>query len=216
MIKKMRKMARTRFGGAVIYWVARLYCATFRLTVENETEWFNYLEQGEKVLLCGWHQQFFAGIRVLKKYKKYQPGLMSSKSLDGQIAAGVAQRAGCHTVWGSSSNSASAALKEMIRRLKDHRLALHILDGPRGPAGVVKVGAIAIAHGAGAVIVPGVIIADRAWYLRSWDRFMIPKPFARVTIKFLPKIELPPIMDKAEYENQRRRLEDIMQHYLKL
>ena len=140
---------------------------------------------------------------------------MSSKSLDGQIAAGVAKRAGCYTVWGSSSNSASAALREMIHRLRDYRLAAHLLDGPRGPAGVVKAGAIAIAHGAGAVIVPGVVIVDRAWYLHSWDRFMIPKPFARVTIKFFPKIELPPVMDKAEYENQRKRLEEIMRSYLK-
>jgi lysophospholipid acyltransferase (LPLAT)-like uncharacterized protein len=45
---------------------------------------------------------------------------------------------------------------------------------------------------------------------------MIPKPFARVTIKFLSKIELPSVMDKAEYENQRKRLEIIMQPYLHL
>ena len=216
MFKKLRRIAKTKPAGAVIYWLVRLYCATFRLKVENEAQWFSYFEQGGKVLLCSWHQQFFAGIRLFKKYKKYQPSLMSSKSLDGQIAAGVAQRAGCYTVWGSSSSSASAALKEMIRRLNDHRLAAHVLDGPRGPAGVVKAGAIAIAHGADAVIVPGVVIADRAWYLNSWDRFMIPKPFARVTIKFLPKIELPSIMDKTEYENQRKKLEEIMQPYLHL
>jgi len=216
MFKKLRKIAKTKPAGIVIHWIIRLYCATFRLKVENETEWLNYLEQGGRVLLCGWHQQFFAGIRFFKKYKKYKPALMSSKSLDGQIAAGVAKRVGFHTVWGSSSKSASAALKEMILRLKDYRFALHILDGPRGPAGVVKAGAIAIAHGAGAVIVPGVIIVDRAWYLHSWDRFMIPKPFARVTIKYLPKLELPPEMNKAEYENQRKRLEMILQPYLKL
>ena len=216
MFKKLRNIARTGTAGAIIYWIVRLYCATFRLKVENEAQWLDYLEKGGKVLLCGWHQQFFSGIRIFKKYKRYQPGLMSSKSLDGQIAAGIAKRAGCYTVWGSSSNSAGTALKQMIHRLKDHRLALHILDGPRGPAGVVKAGAIAIAHGAGAVIVPGVIIADRSWYLHSWDRFMIPKPFARVTIKFLPKIELPAVMDKAEYENQRKRLEMIMQPYLRL
>ena len=216
MLKKMRNIARTGFGGAVIYWIVRLYCATFRLKVENETEWLNYLEQGGKVLICGWHQQFFAGIRFFKKYRKYKPALMSSKSLDGQIAGGVAGRAGFYTVWGSSSRSAISALKGMINRLKDYRMAVHLLDGPRGPAGVVKSGAIAIAHGACAVIVPGVVIVDRAWYLRSWDRFMIPKPFARVTIKFLPRIELPPVMDNAEYENQRKRLEMIMQPYLKL
>ncbi len=216
MFKKLRKIAKTRFAGVVIHWMIRLYCATFRLKVENEDEWLDYLEQGGKVLLCGWHQQFFAGIRHFREYKKYQPSLMSSKSLDGQIAAGVAKQVGFNSVWGSSSNSASAALKEMINRLKSYRLALHFLDGPRGPAGVVKAGAIAIAHGAGAVIVPGVVIADRAWYLHSWDRFMIPKPFARVTIKYFPKIELPPVMDKAEYENQRKKLEEIMRPYLRL
>ncbi|MCX5848037.1 MAG: lysophospholipid acyltransferase family protein [Deltaproteobacteria bacterium] len=216
MFKKLRKIAKTRPAGVIIHWIIRLYCATFRLKVENEAEWLNYLEQGGRVLLCGWHQQFFAGVRYFKKYKKYQPSLMSSKSLDGQIAAGVAKQVGFYTVWGSSSKRATAALKEMIQRLKDYRFALHLLDGPRGPAGVVKPGVIAIAHGAGAVIIPGVVIADRAWYLNSWDRFMIPKPFARVTIKYFPKIELPPEMDKAEYENQRKKLEEIMRPYLRL
>jgi lysophospholipid acyltransferase (LPLAT)-like uncharacterized protein len=216
MFKKMRNIAKTRYGGSVIYLIVWMYSITFRLKVENEAQWSNYLEQGGRVILCGWHQQFFAGVRFLKKYRKYKPALMSSKSLDGQIAARVAQRAGCHTIWGSSSRSATSALKGMINRLKDYRMVVHLLDGPRGPAGVVKAGAIAIAHGAGAVMVPAVIIADRAWYLHSWDRFMIPKPFARVTIKFLPKIELPPVMDNAEYENQRKRLEMIMQPYLHL
>jgi lysophospholipid acyltransferase (LPLAT)-like uncharacterized protein len=216
MFKKLRRIAKTKPASAVIYWLVRLYCATCRLKIENEAQWLSYLEQGGRVLICGWHQQFFIGVRLFNKYRKYQPGLMSSKSLDGQIAAGIAQQSGCYTVWGSSSNSASAALKGMIHRLRDYRLAVHLLDGPRGPVGVVKAGAIAIAHGAGAVIVPGIVVVDRAWYLHSWDRFMIPKPFARVTIKYFPKIELPPVMDKAEYENQRKKLEEIMRPYLQL
>ena len=214
MFKKLRKFAKTRFAGAIIYWIVRLYCATFRLKIENETEWLDYLEEGGRILICCWHQQFFTGIRVFNRYRKYRPPLMSSRSLDGQIAAGVAQRSGFYTVWGSSSRGGVTALKEMINRIKQHRLAAHILDGPRGPAGIVKAGAIAIAHGAGAVIIPGFVTTDRAWYLHSWDKFMIPKPFARVTITFCPKIELPPVMDKADYENQRKRLEMIMQPYL--
>ena len=140
---------------------------------------------------------------------------MSSKSLDGQIAGGIAGWAGFYTVWGSSSRSASAALKGMIQRLKDHRLAAHILDGPRGPAGDVKLGAIAIAHGAGAVIVPVVVIAERAWYFNSWDRFMIPKPFSRVTVKYFPMIELPKSLSKSDIEHQRKKLEEMMRPYLK-
>lgn len=216
MLKKMRILAGTKPAGAIIYWIIRLYGCTLRIKIENEEAWFDYLQKGGRVLLCGWHQQFFVGISFFRKYRKYQPALMSSKSIDGRIAGGVAGRAGFSTVWGSSSRSASAALKGMIRRLSDYRLAVHILDGPRGPAGVVKLGAIAIAHGADAVIVPSVVIAERCWRLKSWDRFMIPKPFSRVTVRYLSWIELPSSMDKAEYENQRKKLEDIMLPYLKL
>lgn len=216
MFKKMRTIARTKPAGLIFYWIIRLYCGTFRLKIENENEWLPYLEKGGKVLLCGWHQQFFAGIRIIGKFREYQPALMSSKSMDGQIAGGIAARAGFYNVWGSSSRSASVALKGMIRRLRDHRLAAHIIDGPRGPAGEAKLGAIAIAHGAGAVIVPAVVHADRAWYMRSWDKFMIPKPFARVTLKYLPVIELPRKMDKEAMEHQRKNLEVIMRPYLKL
>jgi len=215
MFKDLRGIAATKPAGFIFYWIIRLYCATFRVKIENEEEWSGYLEQGGRVLLCGWHQQFFAGIRFIKKYRKHQPALMSSKSMDGQIAAGIARWGGFYTVWGSSSRGAIAALKGMIRRLKDHRLAVHILDGPQGPLGEVKPGVIAIAHGARAVIIPSVIIAERAWYFNSWDRFMIPKPFSSVTIKYFPKIELPRKMDKDDFENNRKKLEDIMKPYLR-
>jgi lysophospholipid acyltransferase (LPLAT)-like uncharacterized protein len=216
MFKKLRKLARTRFAGALLYWAVRLYCSTFRLKIENEAEWLNYLEEGGRILICGWHQQFFVGFRVFNKYRKYRPPLISSRSLDGQIAAGVAQRSGFYTVWGSSSRGGGSALKEMISRIKQHRLAAHILDGPRGPAGIVKAGVIAIAHSADASIVPVYSMADRAWYMHSWDKFMIPKPFARVTVNFGPKIKLPPAKDKADFENQRQMLENVMRPYLHL
>jgi hypothetical protein len=214
MFKKLRNVARTRFAGAVLYRIVRLYCVTLRLKIENE--WSNYLEQGGKVLLCLWHQQLLLSIQLFSRYKKYLPSVMTSRSLDGDISTRIIEAGGVAAVRGSSSRGGIAALKEMIQRIKQYRLGAHILDGPRGPAGVAKLGAIAIAHGAGAVIVPTVIFADRAWYLHSWDRFMIPKLFARITIKCFPKIELPPVMDKADYENQRKRLERMMQPYLHL
>jgi lysophospholipid acyltransferase (LPLAT)-like uncharacterized protein len=216
MFKKLRKFAKTRFAGALLYWIVRLYCATFRLKIENEAEWLDYLGEGGRILICCWHQQFFVGVRVFNKYRKYRPPLMSSRSLDGQIAAGVAQRSGFYTVWGSSSRGGGIALKEMINRIKQHRLAAHIMDGPRGPAGIVKVGVIALAHNADAVIVPAYAMADRAWYMHSWDKFMIPKPFARVTVNFCPQIKLPPAKDKADFEGQRQMLENIMRPYLHL
>lgn len=215
MFKKLRKIATVKLGGSVIYYLAVLYAATFRVKVENEAEWIDHLKKGGKVLLCCWHQQFFIGVRLIIRYRKYSVSVMISKSTDGDIASRVAESAGAFPVRGSSSRDGGAALKEMIFRLKPGRLALHLLDGPRGPAGIVKAGAIAIASGADAAIVPAHVAADRVWYMKSWDKYMVPKPFARVTVTFCPLMKLPPLKDSHDFETQRQLLENILQPHLK-
>jgi len=95
-------------------------------------------------------------------------------------------------------------------KLKETGLAAHIVDGPRGPAGIVKAGAVRLANAAGAAIVPFYVSADRAWYFRSWDRFMLPKPFARVTIRFGDIIPWKTMETEDEFEIQRNTLENIM------
>jgi len=214
MFKKLRNIAGTKFAGAVLYRILRMYCGLVRLKIENENEWSQYLKQGGRVLICLWHQQLLLSIIFFPKYKEYRPSVMTSKSRDGDVSTRIVEAGGVTAVRGSSSRGGIAALREMIQRIKQYRLGAHTLDGPQGPIGIVKLGAIAIANDAGAVMVPAVITADRAWYLHSWDRFMIPKPFSKATIKFLPKIELPPVMNKEEYEKQRKNLEDIMKPYL--
>ena len=99
---------------------------------------------------------------------------------------------------------------ELIEKLRQTRLAGHIVDGPQGPAGVIKNGLIRIAHAADAVIVPFYVFADRAWYFKSWDRFMLPKPFSRVRLRFGEMIRLAATDDEAEFEAQRVQVEKIM------
>jgi lysophospholipid acyltransferase (LPLAT)-like uncharacterized protein len=193
-----------------IYYFTRFYCATFRLRIENEKTWLDHLEQGGSVLLCTWHQQFFAAIRHFQKYRQYSPALMISQSSDGAIVAGVAQRTGWRTVRGSSSRGGRAALKRMIKHLKASKLAGHIVDGPRGPAGVVKSGVIRMAHVNRSAIVPFYVIADRCWIFNSWDRFLLPKPFARVTLRFEDPIHFDWKVDSEGFETQRQHLEAIM------
>jgi lysophospholipid acyltransferase (LPLAT)-like uncharacterized protein len=215
MFKKMRKLATTKLASKIIYWIINSYSSTFRFSMANEESWLKYLEGGGRVLLCGWHQQFFSSLSYFKKYEKYHPTFMASKSLDGAIATGVGLQMGWHPVRGSSSRDGGFALKEMTDRLKKHGLAVLLLDGPRGPAGIVKPGVIKLAHTADAVIVPAYAQAEKAWYFNSWDKFMIPKPFSRVSIVFCDMIKLPPDQTDADLENQRLRLESILRPYLK-
>jgi lysophospholipid acyltransferase (LPLAT)-like uncharacterized protein len=210
MAFNIRNILTTDLFIAFIYRFIRFYSSTFRLEIKNEKEWMDILQEGGRVLLCVWHQQFFSAIRHFRNYRDLKPALMISKSLDGEIIAGVAERTGWHAVRGSSSRGGSEALKEMIDHLKQSRFAAHIVDGPLGPAGEVKPGVIRLAHNADAAIIPFYTSADRAWYFNSWDSFFIPKPFAKVTLSFGKMIKFDPTEDPKLFENQRSYLEQIM------
>jgi len=193
-----------------LYRFARAYAWTFRFKVENEQEWMDYLKNGGAILICAWHQQFFAAIRHCPKYKIHKPSVMVSQSKDGEIAAGVAKHAGWYPVRGSSSRGGREALKKMSTNFKKTRLAGHIVDGPRGPAGRVKSGAIRLAHAAEAVIVPFYVFAEKKWHFNSWDKFMLPKPFSKVTLRFGKMIKFDKVKDEKDFERQRKQLEEIM------
>jgi lysophospholipid acyltransferase (LPLAT)-like uncharacterized protein len=194
----------------ILYRFIRAYSWTFRLKVENEKPWLEHVDAGGRVLLCCWHQQFFPCIRYFKKYSGYKPSLMISQSSDGEMIAGVANLTGWHTVRGSSSRDGQQALRQMIQRLRVTGLAAHIVDGPRGPAGIVKRGVIHLAKDAEAMIVPAHTTAKKAWHFNSWDRFFLPKPFSKVIIRFGQMITVQKTEDINLIEKQRKSLEEIM------
>jgi len=208
--KFILRLATSAPAGLLLYGLIRLYALTFHIRVENERSWQERVENGGAVLLCTWHQQFFSAIRHFREYRRYHPSLMISRSRDGDIIARVAGLTGWHAVRGSSSRDGSQALATMVEALSENRLAVHIVDGPKGPAGRVKAGAIALARAADAVIVPFYVTADRAWYFNSWDRFFIPKPFARVVLRFGETITLEATEHSDAFEEQCLALERTM------
>ena len=210
MLQRYRYWLTSRIP-SLLYHLVRVYSWTFRVQIENERPWLDYLQEGGRVLLCGWHQQFFAAIHHFKTYASYRPALMISQSKDGDIIAGIAEKSGWHTVRGSSSRNGGRALKEMVGQLQLTGLAAHIVDGPKGPAGIIKAGAVSLARAAGAVVVPIYTTSDRAWYFRSWDRFMLPKPFAKVHLRFGEMLDLSTGEGDEAFEDHRVRLQQIMQ-----
>jgi hypothetical protein len=89
---------------------------------------------------------------------------------------------GYRTIRGSSRRGAERALLALAREVEGGAHVAVTPDGPRGPAESFAPGALIAAQRSGAPIVLLRAVADRAWRLRSWDRFIIPKPFARITI----------------------------------
>jgi lysophospholipid acyltransferase (LPLAT)-like uncharacterized protein len=209
MLKKNRYFLTKKLHG-FFYHLIRAYSGTFRLQVKNEKPWIEYMQNGGRVLLCCWHQQFFSAIKHFKTYATYHPALMISQSHDGDIIARIAEKTGWHTIRGSSSKNGGRALKEMVDYLAKNGLAGHVLDGPRGPAGVVKAGVVSLARATGAVVVPFYTSADKAWFFNSWDHFMLPKPFARVTLRFGEMLDVNSGTSEEDFERQRSLIQEIM------
>ncbi len=98
----------------------------------------------------------------------------------------------------------------MIADLAENQVAVHALDGPRGPRGVVKPGLIVMAQSTGVPIVPVYISVDRAWVLNSWDRTLIPKPFSKVTVRWDKPISVPEHLNEEAFESTRKQIEQHM------
>ena len=107
-------------------------------------------------------------------------------------------------------------MHNMIDKFKKTKLAGHIVDGPRGPSGKVKAGVIRLAHVANVVVVPFYVSAENGWYFNSWDKFLLPKPFSKVSLRFGKMIKFESIKDEESFEKQRKQLEDIMLPALKV
>jgi lysophospholipid acyltransferase (LPLAT)-like uncharacterized protein len=208
--KLILKWSATGSASLLVYTIIRLYGLTFRVRIENESPWMEHLENGGRVVLCSWHQQFFAAIGHFREYRRHQPSLMISRSRDGEIIANVARRVGWRPIRGSSSRGGGTALIEMINAVKHSRLGAHVVDGPKGPPFRVKAGVVALAQATSAVIVPFHVTPGRAWHFNSWDRFFIPKPLSRVTLRFGDMIAVEPTDTSEAFEEQRVALERVM------
>jgi lysophospholipid acyltransferase (LPLAT)-like uncharacterized protein len=116
---------------------------------------------------------------------------MISASRDGERVARLAQFFGHTPVRGSTSKGSLQATRQLIASLRrGHRGAI-TPDGPRGPRRRAQAGMVAVARLSGCPIVPFGFEAERCWRLRSWDRFMIPKPFSRAVFVYGDPIGVP-------------------------
>ncbi|MCP4114926.1 MAG: lysophospholipid acyltransferase family protein [Desulfobacteraceae bacterium] len=214
MKKSVRNLFRSRGFVVFLFVFIRFYSLFLRIRIKNEAAWQQHLEEGGSVLLCTFHQQFFPLIRHFKTYRRFNPCIMISRSKDGDIIAPVANLTGWHVARGSSSRGGKDAMEEMIGALENNCVGANIIDGPRGPIGKVKPGAVRMAQRSGAVLVPCVVTPESAWFFNSWDRFFIPKPLSKVTIRFLGEVRVDAAATREEFERTQARLEKIMAPYL--
>jgi lysophospholipid acyltransferase (LPLAT)-like uncharacterized protein len=210
MIKHLSRLAIKSGILPLAYQIIRMYLSLMKVTIVdemNEKGVINRLEQGQKMIAAIWHQRIFLAMVYARKVSRFSPSVMISQSRDGDMIADVYSRFHFRPVRGSSSRGGKEALAVLISDLDRNPFAVHVLDGPRGPRGVVKPGLIVMAQATGAPIYPFYITVDRAWVLNSWDRTLIPKPFSRILVRWGTPFIVPEHMDESHFENVRKQIE---------
>ena len=165
----------------------RLLALTWRTRVVNGHYLSGLREARRPLIFVFWHGEM---LPLLWHHRNQGVAILISQHKDGELIARVAAALGYRAVRGSTSRGGERALLGLVRELRDGHDVAVTPDGPRGPARRFAPGAAIAAHRAGAPLLPLAASASRAWRLRSWDQFLIPKPFARVTVAYLAPTEV--------------------------
>lgn len=181
----------------------RLLRATLRVRREGDGPVRELMDRDQRIILCFWHRRLVA-MWLSYPFRRTGAGgerrgisILSSDSKDGERSAATWRWFGIHAVRGTAAQDGARALIRMIHAVKEGWDFGITPDGPRGPALKLKPGVIALARKTGAWIVPVCVAYSHAWKLKTWDAMLVPKPFARVVVRYGTPFQVPAGSDEG-------------------
>ncbi len=181
--------------------------------IKGEHHFDSLIKKNHPFIPVYWHQHHVYGSYLMLKLKKrgVNIGFLISPSSDGDMSASVAQSWGAATIRGSSTRTGAKALRDLYLAITKKGISpVNTSDGPTGPIHVFKPGAIMLAQLTKSELVPVSYAASDYWQLRSWDKFIIPKPFSKIAIC----IGKPVKVNKTLSEDDLKRNCDLLQSML--
>jgi lysophospholipid acyltransferase (LPLAT)-like uncharacterized protein len=204
---------RQRIALWLITWAGflaiRTICASVHYTFTSEVEGEDVSQIPHTSFVAPfWHRAVFSATYL---FRKCGIAVMTSSSFDGEYIARIINAFGFEAVRGSSTRGGVRALLGMHKVIEDGRIAAFTIDGPRGPRYVAKPGPVLLARNTKVPIRCFYIALDRRWELRSWDAFMIPKPFARAYVRMSAPIHVSPEADAPQMEQLHREMQEALE-----
>jgi lysophospholipid acyltransferase (LPLAT)-like uncharacterized protein len=158
-----------------------------------------------------WHNRLLIFPVVLRRFFGNRPGAaLISASGDGDLLSDAIHRFDYDVVRGSSSKLGATALLQLGDVLAAGRDVVITPDGPRGPAYEIGPGIIFLAQKTGARVLPMNMEYSSCWRVKSWDRFIIPRPFSKVRVIVGEPEQIRSTSTPEEFEAERLRLQDKM------
>ena len=183
----LRQRIALRIISAAGYWFIRLIGPTLRVAVSFEDGAQDKLDY-RPLIASFWHSCIVPSAYI---FRDMGIRVMTSASYDGEYIARIIHKFGFTAVRGSSSRNAVAALLGLRRALEEGWTVAFTLDGPRGPRHKVKPGPVALGRASGLALTTFYAAVDKGLVLNSWDKMVVPLPFARVLVRVGKLIRVP-------------------------
>ncbi len=190
--------------GKVSFW---LWAKSSRWTILGEEKYKELRTEGKAVVLLIWHGKIFIVPYFFRK-RNIMPLISPSK--DGEIPARIMSGWGYKILRGSGSHAVFRVWNEMKQELNNGGEVIIIPDGPKGPNRVFKIGGIKLASQAGAYLVPFSFSTSKKKNLKSWDNFLMSKPFSKVVAIYGDPIAIDPHLQEGALEEERQKMEKML------
>ncbi len=170
----------------LVAFLMRMLWKSFRIEIQGEHYLKEAVGSGQPVIPCYWHQQDLplSVYLLTHRVEGFKAAFLVSPSMDGEIAARIVESFGGQVLRGSATRTGAKAMRDLYLAISQQGLSpANTPDGSRGPIYEFKPGAVMISQMSGVPMLPLACAASHAMHLNTWDKFMIPMPFSRVTIK---------------------------------
>lgn len=217
---------RAKFLGWLLASILKLFFMTWRKSCTGFDAIDRQRQNNAKMILCFWHGKYvpiFAMCGWQWVQKRGETAVaFTSLSPRGIVIGEICRQFGLDCVQ-IPDNGRKASFKLMQEAMQKHTTGVIAVDGPLGPKGIVKQGAIRIASELGYLLVPASVSASHKWVMtKRWDTMEFPMPFCRAALAMGEPIEVALNIDKSairqlmdtlakqinHLENQAKRLAD--------
>lgn len=207
----MKRILKHQFTQIILSYLLAFYIRLVMLTnckeyiIHPDAE--EFMRGKKNAIFAFWHGRMMLLPAINPPRKMF---VLISEHRDGRLISKVIARFGQATIAGSSSKGGTQAVRDIVKLLRNGDNISITPDGPRGPNQIASMGIVTIAKLSGKPIIPVSFSASEYKQLRSWDRFMVAKPFGNIQFY----IGAPIAINSAD-ENARIMVEEAMNNLLK-
>ena len=190
-------------------WIFQLLFFLNKVSVTGEDNLLKLIKSGKPIMLCVWHGRLLFPSWYIRHHTTLH--IISSRHADSEILAHILRKWGYGLIRGSTNKGGISVIREMTKIFSKGGMIAVTNDGPKGPPRIAKSGSIGLAIKNNVKIITVTGSATKYWQVKSWDRFMLPKPFGKIQIVVSAPMDITEQLSTSDEE--ARFLSEFINYY---